>query len=77
MTVEKLIYYALYSISYMTEQIEPIRTVIVKKLHCLRCGYEWIPKYEGKIPKNCANPKCNSPYWNKPRRVKKSEQNKN
>lgn len=33
---------------------------------CLRCGYAW-PKKEGKTPGTCANPKCKSPYWNKPK----------
>ncbi len=48
---------------------------------CTRCDYEWYLRAEverngnGKIigvelmePKNCPNPKCKSPYWN---RVKK------
>ena len=36
---------------------------ILPKFKCLRCGHEWIPR---KIePKKC--PKCNSPYWNKPK----------
>ena len=30
---------------------------------CNRCNYEWKGKLEN--PKTC--PKCNSPYWNKPR----------
>jgi len=39
-------------------------------LHCLRCDHIWIRR-KATPPKNC--PKCISPYWNKPRRVKKSE----
>lgn len=31
---------------------------------CLRCGHEWLPRKASK-PKWC--PKCNSPYWDKPR----------
>jgi len=31
---------------------------------CLRCGYQWQPRIQH--PQRC--PKCNSPYWNKPRR---------
>jgi len=38
-------------------------------LHCLRCGHSWIRR-KATHPKNC--PKCISPYWDKPRRVKKS-----
>jgi len=41
----------------------------LKQLICLRCGYEWWPKSPEK-PKTCANKKCNSPYWDRPRRVK-------
>lgn len=33
-------------------------------LKCLRCGHTWIPR-RPKEPKVC--PKCNSPYWNKPK----------
>jgi len=51
----------------MTENVEAIRTVEIKKLHCLRCNYEWLPRYEGKLPRTCAN--CGSPYWDVPRRV--------
>lgn len=32
---------------------------------CNRCGYVWYGTKES--PKNCASPKCNSPYWNKAR----------
>ncbi len=31
---------------------------------CLRCGYDW-PSRLDRLPKVC--PKCNSPYWNKPK----------
>ncbi len=31
---------------------------------CLRCGHEWPSRLE-RLPKVC--PKCNSPYWNKPK----------
>ena len=36
-----------------------------KGFKCGRCGFEWIPRKEGKAPKQC--PKCRSAYWNKPR----------
>ena len=55
----------------MTEAVEPIRTVEIKKLHCLRCDSEWLPRYEGKLPRTCAN--CGSPYWDVPRRAKKQK----
>lgn len=42
------------------------------RLKCLRCGYEWIPRRE-REPKVCPNPKCKSPYWDRPRRQKKGE----
>ena len=38
--------------------------VKINKIKCKRCGYEWVPKKEDVRP--CANPKCRSPYWNKP-----------
>lgn len=34
--------------------------------HCLRCGHEWPSKLEK--PLRCANPRCKSPYWDRPRR---------
>lgn len=36
------------------------------QLTCLRCGYSWTPELNHS-PKTCPNPKCRSPYWNKPR----------
>lgn len=42
---------------------------MIPKYKCLRCGHEWIPRKED-APKNCPNPKCKSPYWNKPRKNK-------
>ena len=34
---------------------------------CERCGHQWIPRDASKEPKVCPNPKCKSPYWNRPR----------
>ena len=31
---------------------------------CLRCGHQWYPR-RLELPKHC--PKCNSPYWNRPK----------
>ncbi|MCO5381772.1 MAG: endonuclease Q family protein [Methanosarcina barkeri] len=56
----------------MIETLEPIRTVETKKLHCLRCNYDWFPRDADKLPRTCAG--CGSPYWDRPRRAKKSEQ---
>ena len=42
-------------------------------LRCLRCGYIWVNRGE-KQPVACANKKCRSKYWNKPRRGKKTAQ---
>jgi len=49
----------------MTETEEHIKVVEVNKLHCLRCGFEWFPRYQHKMPRTCAN--CCSPYWDTPR----------
>jgi len=35
-----------------------------KKLKCLRCEHEWVPRQED--VRRC--PKCNSPYWDKPKK---------
>jgi predicted Zn-ribbon and HTH transcriptional regulator len=47
--------------------------VIVEGHKCERCGHIWIPrKYDaGKKKDPIICPKCKSPYWNMPRRVKK------
>ncbi len=39
---------------------------------CLRCNYKWVPRNPNKEPKVCPNPKCKSPYWNKPRQNRNS-----
>jgi uncharacterized Zn ribbon protein len=44
-------------------------------LVCKRCGHEWKPRND-KLPTVCPNPKCKSPYWNKPRRNKKNKKKK-
>lgn len=38
------------------------------KLKCLRCGYEWTPR-TGDV-RLCANPKCRSAFWDKPKEEK-------
>lgn len=34
---------------------------------CTRCGHKWMPRNPDKKPKVCPNPKCKSPYWDRPR----------
>ena len=36
-------------------------------LFCFRCYHTWRKRKED-LPKSCPNPKCHSPYWNKPRK---------
>lgn len=38
---------------------------------CNRCEHKWVGKIED--PKTCANPKCRTPYWNKPRKRDQSK----
>lgn len=44
---------------------------VLREIECIRCGYKWYPKKPGE-PLCCANQKCKSRYWNRPRRVRKS-----
>lgn len=46
-------------------------TLIGKDRRCKRCGHPWI-KREDRETKKC--PKCKSPYWNKERKVKGSNE---
>ena len=39
-------------------------------LECLRCGHTWYPRTPD-LPKNCSNKRCRSPYWNRPRQLKR------
>ena len=46
--------------------------MVINIYKCLRCGHEWAGRLKRELkrePKVC--PKCNSPYWNKPK-VKQS-----
>lgn len=40
----------------------------IKKLKCLRCGYEWLPRKTD--VRQCPNRKCHSIYWDMPRLAK-------
>jgi DNA-directed RNA polymerase subunit RPC12/RpoP len=35
--------------------------------NCTRCSHEWLPRLIDREPARC--PRCNSPYWNRPRRI--------
>jgi hypothetical protein len=41
--------------------------VAIEQVECNRCHYKWFPRKPNYLPANCANRKCNSPYWNKTR----------
>ena len=51
--------------SLFAMRVDQFQKIIDSKLECLRCGHTWLPR-SGKLPGVC--PKCNSPYWNRPRR---------
>lgn len=40
-------------------------------LTCERCGYEW-PYRGGEFPDACANIKCKSVFWDKPRKYSRT-----
>jgi hypothetical protein len=40
---------------------------VLPQVFCYRCDYRWTPDSETP-PQTCANRKCRSPYWNRPRR---------
>lgn len=43
----------------------------VTAYRCERCGHEWIPRDDSRLPTVC--PKCKSPYWNRKRKNKGKE----
>jgi hypothetical protein len=47
----------------MTKEFE---NIWIKGNRCSRCGYEWKPIDMTKKPRTCPNPKCKSPYWDRP-----------
>jgi hypothetical protein len=49
--------------------IPPKTLILIAKL-CLRCDREWFSRIEH--PLNC--PRCNSPYWDRPRIVRPPKQ---
>jgi len=49
------------------------RIVALPEYFCFRCKKVWNPRLD-KIPTVC--PKCKSPYWNIPRKVKEGNEAK-
>ncbi len=44
--------------------------ITVEGFRCERCGHKWAPRNKREQPAVC--PKCKSPYWNKPRKRKRT-----
>lgn len=42
------------------------KKITVFECHCVRCGFIWTTRQEGKLPAQC--PKCHSYKWNVPRK---------
>lgn len=38
------------------------------KLHCHKCGADWLPRKEGELPVQC--PRCKRVDWQKPKEAK-------
>jgi predicted Zn-ribbon and HTH transcriptional regulator len=39
---------------------------VIEKQKCLRCGYEWFPRFPTpRLPLRCAS--CRNPLWSKPK----------
>lgn len=43
--------------------------ISLRGYECYRCNHKWIPR-DNEKPKVC--PKCKSPYWDTPRKEKKT-----
>lgn len=54
----------------MTTPTKLPKQISIDLAECTRCGYQWYPRW-GIEPAHCANRRCNSPYWNRPRRTRK------
>lgn len=52
-----------------TDQVKTIKAKVQGR-KCLRCGHEWVPMDATRQLHVC--PKCHSPWWDRPRRVRKS-----
>ncbi|PIV67765.1 MAG: hypothetical protein COS08_08505 [Euryarchaeota archaeon CG01_land_8_20_14_3_00_38_12] len=60
----KLIYFKLIYLICMAEV-----KITLSGYRCERCGHQWAPKKIGNNPRVC--PKCKSPYWDVPKKVKR------
>lgn len=54
----------------MDKRITKTEALAALRLDCLRCGHGW---QQTKIEPPRVCPSCHSPYYTRPRRVKKSE----
>ncbi len=41
------------------------KETIPQKFKCAKCGHEWTPRDESKLPETCPNSKCRSVKWNR------------
>jgi hypothetical protein len=51
--------------------------VQLRDYHCGRCGHEWLPRKSEPgepVREPRTGPKCESAYWNVPRKVKRDSQ---
>jgi hypothetical protein len=55
-----------------TKEVMDVAKIELPAWRCERCGHEWVARQEwADQPRVC--PKCKSPYWNLPRKVKKDD----
>lgn len=45
--------------------------VLIVGNKCYRCGHEWLSRNSKEKPAVCPN--CKSPYWDRPKRVKRAK----
>ena len=57
----------------MTELLERKRRTQRQPVSCYRCGHTWTP-YGRHKPKRCANRRCGSQYWDRPREKDKGHE---
>ena len=55
----------------MDHRLPIVGRVQIAGFRCERCLHEWVPRVRTQDPTVC--PKCKSPYWDRPRQVKKSK----
>jgi len=52
-----------------TDILSPMSTITITGYLCDRCGHQWVPRGDPE-QKPLVCPKCKSPYWNVPRKIK-------